>query len=153
MQPPQYSLVRLSDVSLADEIVTLVEENDTSEKLLVHPNWLENFREHVRRLLGVGQVLGYCYNNRLVGVCGWALVDDSNRVNKIRWTLPDNITTGHILYVTFGVITSGCRIGEIKKFFDGPEMTSKFDEVKWLYNTNIFNVKYPNRRIKCRIAD
>ena len=133
---------------LAKVIVKYIKDNDTLQKMLVHPKWESSLEEQVLRLLSVNQVLGYTRKGQLTGVFGWALIDDIKKVNKIRWTLPDNIISGHILYVSFGVLDKEERIGLVKKFFD--ESDFKFDEAIWTYNMRMFKNK---RRMKCLIAD
>ena len=123
--------------SLASLIVRFIKDHDDSD--MVHTNWEDGLYQQILRLLSVGQVLAYIREGRMTGVFGWAFLDGITGVNKIRWTLPDNITGGHILYVSFGVIENNERVGYIRKYLYEPEF--KWTECVWRYKNRLFKTK------------
>jgi hypothetical protein len=57
----------------------------------------------------------YLRDGRIVGTVGFAWVDSTERIGKGIWYTPENITTGHILYVSFAAIDSGRSLYEAIK--------------------------------------
>lgn len=70
----------------------------------------------------------------IAGVCGWVLVDKIEDVQKLRWIIPKDITSGEILYILIGVLSKGTKIFDIKKRFEELGYRKKVDRVFW-YNS------------------
>ena len=106
----------------------------------------DNFGKHIRRLLEVKQVLIFKSGDELKGVCGWALVNDMSKVNKLRWTLPEDITNGNILYVSFAALDKESNIFNIKTFFETNRFRNKINRVFWgrPQKSKLFNMEVRN---------
>ena len=129
--------------SLAEDLFKFMLENKGN--LVIHPNWKDNLKHQLLRLLDVGQLLAYVREGKLVGLFGWAFIDDINSVNKVRWTLPDDITGGKILYLSFAILFKGEQMGLVKRYF---EETGTRDRINQVYWGNIKRSKNYNRRVK-----
>ena len=80
--------------------------------------YYKNFTEHFLRLLKAEQVLAVRDNNKLIGFCSWAVVhrEDKQKINKVRWLLPEDISSGDILYIDVCVLEPQASIHKIKAY-------------------------------------
>ena len=90
----------------------------------------DNFVAHIKKIVKCKQVLSFYKQDKLIGVCGWVLIDSIKDMNKLRWTFPDDISSGRILYVTFAVMTEGASVLKIKKYFD-ENVRHRIDKACW----------------------
>ena len=70
----------------------------------------ENYYRQLLHLLDKDQIfIERNSNGDLISVCGWARIhaEDRWRVNKVNWTLPEEITQGELLYISFCVVYEG----------------------------------------------
>lgn len=102
------------------EIVDFVLDNDkenifASARLNKH-----QFEESVFRLNAFKQVIVFKNEDKLWGVLGWYFVTDENKheASKATWRLPNNITNGDILYLSFISTKGNCDVLAIKKMFE-----------------------------------
>lgn len=99
---------RQKDVS---EIANFIIQNDTNNKLIaVVDKYYWNFLKHIDRLYDKDQILMQrSVSGDLVALCGWARIrsTDEAQLNKITWALPDDISTGNILHITFCIVHGG----------------------------------------------
>lgn len=106
----------------------------------------DNFKEHWERLREVNQIMLF---GEIEGICSWAIIreEDKKDINKIRWILPDNISSGNVLYIDVCVLTKGASIFKIKKLFEEMGYRKFIKEVFWfnmpkgrLFNKEVTNV-------------
>src|SRR3990167_7089085 len=114
-----------------EEIVLFLLKNDTSELFNSVQYWPVNFYTHIKRLLEARQIFLFFEGDRITGACGWACIDDTKDVNKVRWTLPDNITDGKILYISFAVLDKKANMFLIKRAFESMGYRNKVCQVRW----------------------
>lgn len=79
--------------------------------------WHVNFRFLIDRLFDKNLILVFSRGAEITGVCGYCFVNEKDKsgINKIRWTLPENITNQDMLYVVVCVLKNDCNIWEIRK--------------------------------------
>lgn len=115
---------------LRDIVCKFIVDNGKNN-ILVHKAWEESFKEHIKRLMDNGTLIGLIYDNRLVGTLGYAFIDDLKRINKLRWTLPENIKDGRILYVSHAVMVQPASVLIAKAYLEEIETRKKVDEIMW----------------------
>jgi hypothetical protein len=71
-------------------------------------------------------------DGNIIGICGWVLINDTKDVNKLTWTLPEDITNGDILYITIAVLTNGISTLKIKKIFEEMGIKKRIKRVFWI---------------------
>ena len=100
--------------------------------------YAKNYYIHYIKLITCGHVMTFRddISGILKGFCSWVLVHNGNMndVNKVRWTIPDNIKDGNILYITSLLTTSSFMICKIRKAFRGM-FKDKIERVLW-YSVN-----------------
>ncbi|MFA6100385.1 MAG: hypothetical protein WC750_05990 [Patescibacteria group bacterium] len=126
------------------EIEKFIEENDVHRVFSTRFRWHGEFVRHFEKLIAAKQILIFRQNGRLAGMCSWALVNNHRKkdINKSRWTLPDNVSEGNILYIDVCLLQSGASIFKIKTHFMR-NLWPVFDEVFWynIPNSKVFRLK------------
>ena len=117
--------------SIILEIERFIEQHG-NRQFETRRDYYSNYYLQLMRLLESDQLLlQRDLDGKLIGACGWAMVnkDDEWKINKVRWTLPENITIGDELYISFCVLTTG-SVWEIRR-----ELKKRYDkevsEVYW----------------------
>src|SRR3990167_234198 len=93
--------------------------------------WWEYIR-HLIRLYKADQIfIQRDKINRIVGICGWVLVnkEDEYKINKVTWALPKEISNGNNLCITICVISGG-NINNFRREFC-KRFAEKVDEIFW----------------------
>lgn len=105
------------------------DERDCFSSAYYHIN---KFIRHFNRLVAANQILVF-FEGELLGVCSWARVweKDLPKLNKISWDMPEDITTGDILYIDTCVLKRHCDILKIKDFFEKSGFRKFIREVLW----------------------
>lgn len=101
------------------EIESLFRVFDKDKRFQSRYYWRKQFNEHFNKLINLGQVITFRDRGRLTGFCTWVLTDEDrkNDINKSRWTLPENVSEGDILYIDNAVIDERDNIFQVKKYF------------------------------------
>lgn len=125
------------------EIADYILSHNVEHRLDSALYWNDNFNLHIQRLVDAGQMILFLDGDEIRGACGWACVNKAEGINKIRWELPENITSGRILYITLCVLDEKSNMFLVKKFFEDIGMRDKIDRVFW-YNSvkrKVFNME------------
>ena len=93
------------------EIDDFIVRNDKGGRIIAtRYDHLDNYFFHIERLLNAGQLMIQRNDKgEISAVCGWILTtkEHEHEINKITWVLPNEISNGDILYVSFSVIADG----------------------------------------------
>ena len=127
------TLARIRDTDFIVEDVYRFILNTPAETFESCVLWKNNFVRYLRRLYDENFIFVYHEGNEIKGLCGWFLTDDDNKdyINKIRWTLPEDITSGDVLYVGFCILTENCEMLKIKEKFKEIGIRDKIKEAIW----------------------
>ena len=121
------------------EVEKFISEND-KKYFETRRQWYKNYYRQLMRLIDKNQLLiERDGDNNIIGICGWARIKKSDewKINKIRWSLPDNITDGDILYISFCVLKGG-HVHNIRR-----ELKRRYDhEVNETFWFSIANNRY-----------
>lgn len=125
----------------AEDIVEYVlKEGDTFSSARQNK---EEFTNAVRRMNDAGQVIISEHNGKLDGACGWYFLNEDNKYfgTKITWRLPEDISQGDILYVSF-VVLNHTSVLWVKEWFDF-NVRKRIKKVRWWYKGQIYekNIK------------
>ena len=116
------------------EIERLMEIYDKNGVFATRTRYHKNFYSHFIRLISNGNVMTFRDTRKgfLKGFCSWIIVDKKSKkdINKVKWTLPDNINDGNILYVDTCLTTESMMIHVIRKSLTA-RLKGKVDEVFW----------------------
>lgn len=112
--------------------------DDIAKFILTEPEfytalyWQDNFLNYIKRLYKKDLILVFT-DGVIKGIFCWFLInkEDEDKINKKRWTLPENIIDGDMLYVGVCILNMGCNISQIRKYFENLEYRKKFKEVTW----------------------
>lgn len=99
---------KINDILDVDNFIVQYDADRLFEKTRVEH--YKNYFSHLLRLYSYRQILVQRKDgDQIVGVCGWIRIfpQDEHDINKVRWTYPQNISDGNILYVTFCVVKPG----------------------------------------------
>jgi hemolysin-activating ACP:hemolysin acyltransferase len=136
------------------EIGKLMEQYDTHRVFETRHRWRKEFEEHFRRIIEARQVVTFRENEKLVGFCSWAIVDKERKldINKARWTLPEDISSGDILYIDACVLRSPSNIFKIREYLT-KEVVPLVKEVYWFNSPGgrVFRSKF-NGGVLCQTA-
>jgi len=104
----------------AKQIVDFVLDNDKRQIYKSEALNKEKFAEAIRRLDKLGFIIVFRNGNNLQGVLGYYFLTDENKheASKANWRLPDNVTDGDILYLSFIATKGDCDIVAIKTMFE-----------------------------------
>lgn len=128
-------------------VVDFIKNNDIYGSFKSIATYRQNFVDHMKKLLEVGQIMVCEVDGDLRGLCSWIITDDKRflEINKIRWTMPENISAGNILYVDTIVLSDGISVFGIKRKFEDMGYRNFIKEVKWFnmvsghkFNSKIF---------------
>ena len=124
------------------EIEKFIEENDVHHVFDTRFRWHDEFVRHFEQLLAANQIVTFRKNEdqRLMGLCSYCLVDGQRKkdINKTKWLLPEDISTGDIFYFDVCLLKSGASMFKIKEYL-GRKYKQSVKEVFW------FNV--PSSRV------
>ena len=137
-------LRRIKDTKFTlDDVIKFVLKEDVFQTAL---SWKANFISYIQRLYDENFIV--IFGDRdIEGLCCWALINEDNEddLNKIRWTLPNEIKNGDILYIGICILSNPCHVWKIRKFLKGNTFVDKAKEAIW------FREGWHRRRIiKCR---
>lgn len=102
------------------EIADFVLENDKDGLFKSAKVNKSQFIIAIERMNDVEQIIIFRNGNILWGVLGWCFTTDEekNLLSKQIWRLPNNITIGDILYLSFIATKGNCDVLAIKKMFE-----------------------------------
>ena len=106
--------------------------NYGNERFETRRKYYKNYYCQLARLFDSDQLLILRgLENEIIGVCGWIRVkqNDEWKINKITWTLPEEILNGENLYISFCVLKGKNMWSirkKIKEIYD-----KKINEVFW----------------------
>lgn len=127
------------------DIANFIIRNDKNNQLIAAVDkYYWNFLKHIDRLYDCKQILMQRnVSGGLVGLCGWARINpaDETQVNKITWELPDDISTGTILHITFCIVVGG-RTHMFRRELN-QLLGTEIDEIHWF---NLSKNKYIRRK-------
>ena len=117
--------------------------------------WPDNFKIHFVKIIAANQIVTFRDENNLAGLCSWMFVDENNKhdINKIRWTLPENIENGDIAYIDVCLLRNDVNIYRLREFLN-INVKPFVKEVYW-YNSpggRVARHKFKGD-FSCRIAD
>mgnify|MGYP001598523105 FL=1 len=124
----------LTLLRLCDEVCEYILNHNVEGRFNSAIRFPDNFRLTITRLIQEGQMMVFRNEKGISGICGWVLVDKIEDVQKLRWIIPKDITSGKILYILIGVLSKGTKILDIKKRFEELGYRKKVDRVFW-YNS------------------
>lgn len=89
----------------------------------------EEFINAVSRMNKENQVIAFNNNGILSGVLGWCFTTEERKheLGKQVWRLPDNITDGDILYLSFIATIGNCDVLAVKKLFKDIGVTKRIN--------------------------
>lgn len=104
----------------AEQIADFILENDNKNVFPSARLNRDQFVQAIKRLNNLNYVIVFRNGDSLQGVLGWYFVSDFNKheATKATWRLPDNITDGDILYLSFIETKGDCDIVAIKTMFE-----------------------------------
>lgn len=106
--------------------------DNADETFITRKTYFRNYLKHLLHLMGERQIIIQRNGGgEIIGICGWARYnkEDEYKINKVTWALPENITEGENLYISFCVLNGG-SMGRIRKRLK--ELYSKqINEVYW----------------------
>lgn len=130
-------LIKRTNFATEDIILfILIKDEDVFSTI---KQWPESFKIFIKRLYDENFIIVSHVDNKITGICCWCLLndEDSNKVNKIRWVLPKNITDGDILYIPMCLgKTSG-----LKEIFTDMNYRKKAKEILWFSKHKWFRRK------------
>lgn len=91
------------------DVERFIEENDDG-RFGTRKNHWGNYFCQLSRLWNAKQLIVQRNDvGTVVGVCGWLRVkkEDEYGINKIKWQIPENISKGQTIYVSFCVLKGG----------------------------------------------
>ncbi len=100
------------------EIDRFIEEMDVQNFFHTRKVWHENFIKHFEKIMAARQVLTFRRERKLVGLCSYCIItkDREHDINKVRWTLPENISEGNIFYIDICLLRKRASIFKIKDY-------------------------------------
>lgn len=112
----------------------------------------ENFKIYINKIFNLNQIMVFHSGNELRGVCTWCLIHEKDKygINKIRWTFPEDIETGEILYISSCVLLKGCSIFKIKNLFEKMEYRKRIKEVSWFTKNKFIKLEVVNESLELR---
>lgn len=120
-------------LKLLNEVKEFVKTNDRYGNFRSINYYPSGFCSHLRKVLGVGQMaVGRGEDGKIVSLLTWVLVDEITEINKVTWSLPKEITSGKILYITLCVIKEGSTF-DMRSMFYKMGMHKRVDEVMWFH--------------------
>jgi len=134
----KFNLIQDTDVSLAELLYLVhynlhrVDKGQIIEKSIWYHK--ENFINYFKRLMDENQVI-VLKDKSLMGMCSWVQINEEDfvKLNKLRWTLPEKIHDGNILYITMCVLERNASMFGVKRKLEELGMRDKVKEVRW-YN-------------------
>lgn len=102
------------------EIAEFVINNDTDGLFLSAAKNKDEFVKAIDRMNEVEQVIVFRNGEDLCGALGWVFTNDTEKhiLSKQVWRLPDQITQGDILYLSFIATKGNCNVVGIKTMFE-----------------------------------
>ena len=127
-------LVKETDLTV-DDIAKFI-LNTPSEVFKTAFYWSVNSVEFIRRLYDENFIMVFVDNkshHNIYGLCVWACINESDKhfINKVRWTLPDDVRGGKILYIGLVILTMDCEVWQIKDKLEELGYRKKIKEVLW----------------------
>lgn len=104
----------------AVEIADFIIDNDSDNLFTSASINRGQFIPAIERLDKLKQVIVFKNEGALWGVLGWYFVSDANKheATKACWRLPEDITSGDILYLSFIATKGNCDVLGIKQMFE-----------------------------------
>jgi hypothetical protein len=138
------SLELVGNTETCRDVCDFILENNSGHFNTAYKHW-DSFLHHFQRLIDANQIMLFRKEGKLIGLCSWALTDDTKSINKMTWVLPEEISKGSTLYIDVCVLTKGASILQIKKKFEEMGYRGKVKRVLWfnmpgghIYNKEVF---------------
>jgi hypothetical protein len=145
----------INDEITVDEIDEFIEENDRYEIFSTRKKWPYGFKKHFEKLIQKKQIVTFREGRKLLGFCSWMLVNEKTKldINKTTWAMPNDISSGDILYIDVCVIKEPASIFKIKDFLS-KKYRHQIKQVFWfdIANSRVFFIKFKGG-VLCQTAD
>ena len=88
------------------EVERFISENDDDNFQTRERHYRNYFCQLLRLLYANQLIIQRDDDNNIVGVCGWIKIEreDEWKINKLTWDVPENISRGNILYISFCIL-------------------------------------------------
>lgn len=108
-------------------------------------SYYANYYHQLLTLLGHNQIIiERDSHDHIMAVCGWACISKDGEwdVNKIRWTLPEKVCGGNVLYVSF-CVSNADHIHHIRQKLIR-RYRNEVDEVYWFSTSKHKFIRHKN---------
>ena len=118
---------------LVSEIEAFINEHDKKGVFSTKDKHPVEFRVHFQRIIEAGQMVAMYDRHGLCGFCSWVICDGRTKhdINKSKWTLPNDISSGNILYIDICILVRDASIFDIKNRLAKMCREKNIDKVFW----------------------